>query len=342
MTTEDAPSTGTPAQDQPATVSVAEANATLTAPGQLFEMEDRDIRGISTRTWKNAPETLRTILDLSLGHGDKTFLVYEDERTSFAEHYRIACTLAHRLRDEFSIAPGDRVAIAMRNLPEWVMAFWAISLTGAIVVPLNAWWSGEELRYGLEDSGSKIAFVDMQRAEAIRPFLGGLSGFTSLIVADEHRTANSPTVNSGTAGSGSDPARRRVAAGWLGAGDRMALRPCARGGGCKRLAPRRRHRSRGRRHHLLHLGHDGSPQGRRRHAPQHLHQPDEPLLHQHAGTAAVRQVARRSLREGAERDPLVGAPLPCHRLSLRHGGEHRRRREDRHDAPLRSASVRSS
>ncbi len=76
----------------------------------------------------------------------------------------------------------------MRNLPEWVMAFWAITLTGAIVVPLNAWWSGEELRYGLEDSGSKIAFVDTQRAEAIRPFLGGLSGFTALIVADEHRT----------------------------------------------------------------------------------------------------------------------------------------------------------
>ncbi len=179
----------TPGNNQTATLSVAEADATLTAPGQVFEMQDRDIRGISTRTWKNAPETLRTVLDLSLGHGDSTFLVYEDERTSFAAHYRIACTLAHQLRDEFSVAPGDRVAIAMRNLPEWVMAFWAISLTGAIVVPLNAWWSGEELRYGLEDSGSKIAFVDTHRAESIRPFLGGLQGFTSLIVADEHRTA---------------------------------------------------------------------------------------------------------------------------------------------------------
>ncbi len=183
----------TPDDNQAASMSVAEADATLTAPGQLFEMLERDIRGISTRTWKNAPETLRTVLDLSFGHGDNTFLVYEDERTSFAEHYRIACTLAHRLKDEFSIAPGDRVAIAMRNLPEWVMAFWAISLCGAIVVPLNAWWSGEELRYGLEDSGSKIAFVDTQRAETIRPFLGGLRGFTSLIVADEHRNPATPT-----------------------------------------------------------------------------------------------------------------------------------------------------
>jgi long-chain acyl-CoA synthetase len=168
-------------------ISLAEANATLTGPGQLFEMEELDIRGVATRTWKNAPATLRTVLDLSFGHGEATFLVYEDERTSFAEHYRIACTLAHRLQDEFAITQGDRVAIAMRNLPEWVMAFWAITLTGAIVVPLNAWWSGEELRYGLEDSGSTLAFVDTQRAETIRPFLGGLEGFTTLIVADEHR-----------------------------------------------------------------------------------------------------------------------------------------------------------
>ena len=125
---------------------------------------------------------------MSLAHGDAPFLVYEDERTTFAEHYRIACTLAHRLRSTFGIVQGDRVAIIMRNLPEWIMAFWGATLAGAIVVPLNAWWSGEELRYGLEDSGSKVAFVDTERAERIRPFLGGLSGLGAIIVADEHRT----------------------------------------------------------------------------------------------------------------------------------------------------------
>jgi long-chain acyl-CoA synthetase len=186
-----------------APVSLADATATLTAPGQLFEMEEQTIRGVPTRTWKNAPATLRTVLDLSLGYGDATFLVYEDERTTHGEHYRIACTLAHRLQDQFGVTQGDRVAIAMRNLPEWVMAFWAVTLTGAIVVPLNAWWSGEELRYGLEDSGSKVAFVDTQRADAIRPFLGGLSGFTSLIVADEHRKTGSrpPAVRKPSEGS---------------------------------------------------------------------------------------------------------------------------------------------
>jgi long-chain acyl-CoA synthetase len=169
-------------------MSIADANAALTAAGQLFEMKELDIRGVPTRIWKNAPPSLRAVMDMSLGHGDSVFLVYEDERTTFAEHYRIACTLAHRLRDTFGVQQGDRVAIIMRNLPEWVMAFWAATLAGAIVVPLNAWWSGEELRYGLEDSGSKVAFVDTERVERIRPVLGGLSDLRAVIVADEHRT----------------------------------------------------------------------------------------------------------------------------------------------------------
>jgi len=155
-------------------MSIDEANAQLTAPGQIFEMEEVDIRGVPTRTWKNAPPTVRSVFDMSAAHGDATFVVYEDERTTFAEHHRIASTLAHRLRDTFGVESGDRVAIIMRNIPEWIMAFWGATLAGAIVVPLNAWWSGEELRYGLEDSGSKVAFVDTERVERIRPFLGGL------------------------------------------------------------------------------------------------------------------------------------------------------------------------
>jgi long-chain acyl-CoA synthetase len=187
-------------------MSIADANAALTAAGQLFEMEELDIRGVPTRIWKNAPPSLRAVMDMSPGHGDSVFLVYEDERTTFAEHYRIACTLAHRLRDIFGVQQGDRVAIIMRNLPEWVMAFWAATLSGAIVVPLNAWWSGEELRYGLEDSGSKVAFVDTERVERIRPVLGGLPDLRAVIVADEHRTeATAPLVVSESPGGAAVP-----------------------------------------------------------------------------------------------------------------------------------------
>ena len=191
-------------KDAPA-MTIAEANAQLTAAGQLFEMEEIDIRGVPTRVWKHAPSSLRAVMDMSLAHGDAVFLVYEDERTTFSEHYRIACTLSHRLRDTFGVAQGDRVAIIMRNLPEWVMAFWAAALAGAVVVPLNAWWSGEELHYGLEDSGSKVAFVDTERAERIRPFLGGLTELGAVIVADEHRTQSSVPLAVREPGTGAAP-----------------------------------------------------------------------------------------------------------------------------------------
>ena len=212
------------ARDTPS-MSMEEANAALTAPGQLFEMEELEIRGVPTRTWKNAPPSLRGVIDLSLAHGDATFLVYEDERTTFAEHYRIACTLSHRLRSTFGINQGDRVAIIMRNLPEWIMAFWAATLAGAIVVPLNAWWSGEELHYGLEDSGSKVAFVDTERADRIRPFLGGLAALGAVIVADEHRAQPSSALTVVEPAAGAAPVAEWPFAVALGVVDEAASPP---------------------------------------------------------------------------------------------------------------------
>ncbi|MGH9096066.1 MAG: AMP-binding protein, partial [Acidimicrobiales bacterium] len=154
--------------------TLAEATATLTAPGQMFEMEELTIRGVPTRTWKSAPATLRTVLELSAVHGDKDFLVYENERVTFADHFGIVASLGHALADRFGISKGDRVAIAMRNLPEWVEAFWAAIAVGAVVVPINAWWTGPELAYGLADSGSSVVFVDEEREARIRPHLGEL------------------------------------------------------------------------------------------------------------------------------------------------------------------------
>ncbi len=167
--------------------SLAEATATLTAPGQLFEIENLTIRGIPTRTWKSAPATLRAVLELSALHGGKDFLVYEDERISFAEHFQAVAALAHALVDRFGITKGDRVAIAMRNLPEWVIAFWASISVGAIVVPLNAWWTGPELAYGLSDSGASVLFADEERQRRILPHLDEAPGLRAIAVCcEEH------------------------------------------------------------------------------------------------------------------------------------------------------------
>jgi long-chain acyl-CoA synthetase len=151
-----------------------EVEAALTAPGQMFEMAEADVRGVRLRVWKNAPPSLRELLELSRLHADKTFLVYEDERTTFEQHYRQVATLANRLVDDYGVRKGDRVAIAMRNFPEWSVAFWAATAAGAVVVPLNAWWTSAELVYGLTDSGSKVAFLDGERLQRLAPDLPGL------------------------------------------------------------------------------------------------------------------------------------------------------------------------
>jgi long-chain acyl-CoA synthetase len=152
-------------------MSIAEADALLTAPGQMFEIDELLIRGTPTRIWKNAPPTLGDILKLSRAYGDRTFIVHEDERITFEEHFRASAHFANILRNHLGVLEGDRVAVAMRNLPEWSVAFWGAVAAGAVVVPLNAWWTGEELQFGLADSGTKVLVADADRAVRIAPHL---------------------------------------------------------------------------------------------------------------------------------------------------------------------------
>src|SRR3954469_6893227 len=164
-------------------MTIAEATAVLTAPGQIFEVGEEAVRGIPMKVWKNAPPSLRAVLEMSRGHGEQTFLVYEDERMTFEEHFRAVAHLARKLVADYGVEKGDRVAIVMRNFPEWSLAFWAAAVAGAVVVPLNAWWTGDELAYGLSDSGSKVVFVDGEREDRMRDFWADAPDLTTVIVA---------------------------------------------------------------------------------------------------------------------------------------------------------------
>lgn len=146
--------------------TIAETHAALTARGQPFEMEWAPVLGANIRVWKNAPPSLRAILEMSAAHTGE-FLVYEDRRLTYPQHYQAVCHLATLLVDRYGVRPGDRVAIVMRNLPEWPVAFWAAAAVGGVVVPLNAWWTAPELEYGLRDSGATVAFLDRQRYERL-------------------------------------------------------------------------------------------------------------------------------------------------------------------------------
>ena len=120
------------------------------------------IDGVLTRTWKNCPATLRDLVTNGRAFAARDFLVYEDDRATFEGFHRAVAALAETLAAD-GVGRGDRVALVMRNLPEWPVAFFAAVSLGAIVTPLNAWWTGAELQYGLADSGARIAIVDPER-----------------------------------------------------------------------------------------------------------------------------------------------------------------------------------
>ncbi len=147
-----------------AAATYEEALAKVTASGQRFEIEDVDVRGQTYKYFKNTPPTLRVIFDTARVR-EGTFLVYEDESWSFADTMAKADQIADALVNQYGVTKGDRVAIGMRNYPEWIASFVAITSIGAISVSLNAWWTEEEMAYGLEDSGSKVLIADRERIE---------------------------------------------------------------------------------------------------------------------------------------------------------------------------------
>ena len=163
-------------------MSLAEVDALLTAPGSRLELDEAVIRGIPTRIWKNAPPDLATLVRVSRSHGERIATIFESERVEWEAQYRAIAVLATELA-RLGIAQGDRVAIAMANLPEWPVAFFAATALGAIAVPLNAWWTGPELEYGLADSGAKLLIADSARWQRIQPHRAALPALEQVLVS---------------------------------------------------------------------------------------------------------------------------------------------------------------
>ncbi len=139
-----------------------------------FPMSTIEVRGVPMRVFATAPADVRQLFALSAGHGDKDYLVFEDERLTYAEvHAQVRC-LAALLHDTYGVRRGHRVAVAMRNYPEWVISYWAILSLGAACVGMNAWWTTPEMHYGLTDSQPRLAIVDGERLARLAPVLGEL------------------------------------------------------------------------------------------------------------------------------------------------------------------------
>ena len=137
--------------------------AQLTGSGEAFELVPGKVFGRDCLRFKNAPATLRTLF--AEARSEAPFIVYQDERMDFAETYAAAARVATVLVKDYGIEPGDRVAISMRNYPEWILSFMAATSIGGIAVAMNALWRPDEMAFGLADSGARVLIADQERLD---------------------------------------------------------------------------------------------------------------------------------------------------------------------------------
>lgn len=175
---------------------IAQANAAISGAGSPLALEDTEIGGVVYKTYKEAPLTLR---DLFAGgreaFGTREFIVYEDERVTYEAMARAVAHMAKTLAETYGIKKGDRVAIIMRNYPQWPVAFFAGLSLGAIVTPMNSWWTADELTYGLNDSGARVAIVDPQLYERIHGDWDAMPDLEAMIVARFTDELSDPRVS---------------------------------------------------------------------------------------------------------------------------------------------------
>ena len=136
----------------------------LISEGSPFHVTEIEVRGSPMRVYTEAPPSLREMWLASLAHGDNEYLVYEEDRWTYAQAHQDAASIANWLVSQ-GVKPGDRVAIAMRNYPEWLLTYWACVASGVTVVGMNAWWIDEEMDYALHDSQPSVIICDQERLD---------------------------------------------------------------------------------------------------------------------------------------------------------------------------------
>lgn len=165
-------------------ISIAQANAAIAASDSPLKLGDGVVDGVPMKVYVDAPPTIRAILalgEMEFGHRD--YLVYEDERVTYAALVRAVEHFAKILTEQFGVKKGDRVAVIMRNYPQWPIPFYAALSLGAIATPMNSWWTADELEYGLNDSGAKVAVMDPQIFDRLSDHIDGLSALETVILA---------------------------------------------------------------------------------------------------------------------------------------------------------------
>ena len=150
------------------------AIAEVTSPAGPLPVVEATIDGETRKVFGGLPDSLRDYYGIAAAFAEKDSLVDQDRRYTFAEVLKSAASLSHKLAERYGVRKGDRVAIAMRNSPEWCLSFMAVTSLGAVAVPMNSWWQGEELAYALQDSAARLAILDGQRYARLASWLPDL------------------------------------------------------------------------------------------------------------------------------------------------------------------------
>jgi long-chain acyl-CoA synthetase len=142
---------------------VHDAILRMTASDGLFPVTERAVGDPPQRAFAHAAPTVLDILTSGRAHGAADFLVFDGCRWTFDEFFADVDALAATLEHDLGVKPGDRVAIAMRNCPDWLLTFAAAIQVGAIAVLVNSWGSAEELQFTLDDSAPRVLAADLPR-----------------------------------------------------------------------------------------------------------------------------------------------------------------------------------
>ena len=187
-----------------------EALAQLTGQGLPYELTEIEALGRRVRAFANAPVNLRSLFEA--GRSDLPFIVYEAERLSFEQAWTQSQRLAAAMVADYGVEKGDRVAISMRNYPEWILGFMAATSIGAIAVAMNALWQPHEMEYGLKDSGAKLLLADQERLDRLAACEAHTEGLSVIAVrATSPLAAGVRSYDEVMAGAGEAPPAREVA-----------------------------------------------------------------------------------------------------------------------------------
>ncbi|KAG8874083.1 hypothetical protein FRB97_006173 [Tulasnella sp. 331] len=193
--------------------SVQECMDILTkTKGSPHETETVMIDGQLQKAYKTLPPSLRHYwLDAISRHSSKEYIVFEKERYTFGDIHAKASKVASILHSTYGVRKGDKVAVVMRNYPEWLVAYWALQLLGAVTVSCNAWLPVEgtapgkpgPLTHCITLAQSKVLILDAERATTLEKWLSqrrSKTGVTGVLVVRPEDTKEKARLRTGWKG----------------------------------------------------------------------------------------------------------------------------------------------